>query len=955
MLGKSVYSLSISTALAIFLVCWTSLTAADQPEFSKIAGRVVDAQSGEALIGATVLVENTSIGAATDLDGYYSISKVPFGTYNVIIRSVGYAATTVEQVTVNNAEVVQLNMALSPEALRTDDVVVEARAVKNNEASLLKMRQKSSAISDAISAEELSRSGSGNAADAMTQVTGASVVGGKYVYIRGLGDRYSSAQLNGAELPSADPDKRAFQMDLLPSNMLDNIVVSKSFTPEKPGDFSGGVIDIGTKTYPESFMLKVSASSAYNSLATFNDKFLSTNTGSRDWLGEDDGTRGIPADIQGVDIPSINFAFTNPDSAYLLDKLSKSFDSNMAPITRRAPADQSYSFAVGDQKYFLGKKLGYMASLSYSRKYTFYDNGEIGKYRLSGVDATTLTNDFKLADTRGEDEVLWGGLLTSLYKLNSNNEIGFNYIHTQGGESTARYLSGHFYDGNLPQEAIYETRVLKYVERTLNSFQLNGQHHFKSVFGTTANWSTTYSKNDQNEPDVRFFSDHYTVTASDTSYTIRPSIYTVPERYYRNLDEDNFSADLKFSVPFRQWSGFAGKFSFGTYYAHKTRTYREKIYAYRNQDVNSYDGDSEWFFSDANSGIIDSSGGFYTFGNYIEDASELRANYDGDQKINAVFGMTELPLNYKLRFIGGLRYETTNLDVATQDPNYEAGRLDNKDLLPSLSLIYNLAENMNLRTAFGRTLARPTFRELAPFPSYDIANGFFFIGNPLLKRTLIDNLDLRWEWFTRPGEIIAVSTFYKWLTNPIERVIKNDNGEIQPQNVDHAAVYGAEFEFRRRLDFLSRSLSKMQVGLNFSIIKSKVDISPDEQVYIDIYDPNNDGTRPLQGQSSYLLNLDLTYDRPESRTMANLSFNVFGERLSEVGAQGTPDIYEQPLPMLNLILSQGLIRGVAMKMAVKNLFNGSVEKVHHFKDSDYIYQKYDKGRTISVGLSYNIG
>jgi TonB-dependent receptor len=262
---------------------------------------------------------------------------------------------------------------------------------------------------------------------------------------------------------------------------------------------------------------------------------------------------------------------------------------------------------------------------------------------------------------------------------------------------------------------------------------------------------------------------------------------------------------------------------------------------------------------------------------------------------------------------------------------------------------------MNLRAAYGRTLARPTFRELAPFPSYDIANAFFLIGNPNLKRTLINNADLRWEWFSRPGEIVAASMFYKRLTNPIERVIKNDNGEIQYQNVNHATVYGVEFEFRKHLDFITRKLANMQVGANFSIIKSRVDISQDELDYINIIDPNNDGTRPLQGQSPYLLNVDLTYDNSESKTMANLSFNVFGERLSEVGQQGTPDIYEQPLPMLNIILSQGLIRNVALKMSVKNLLDGSVKKVHHFKDNDYIYQAYDKGRTFSVGLSYNIG
>jgi hypothetical protein len=228
----------------------------------------------------------------------------------------------------------------------------------------------------------------------------------------------------------------------------------------------------------------------------------------------------------------------------------------------------------------LGKRLGYLASLTYSRKYSFYENGEVGRYRLSGNfdQADALTNDFLLKDTQGNDEVLWGELITTSYTLDSDNELGFNFIHTQSGESTARYLTGKFYDGNLPEDAIYETRVLKYIERTLNSVQLKGEHHFANIKGINLIWSGNYSANYQDEPDLRFFSDHYTVAGVDTFYTIRPSLYTVPQRYFRNLKEDSYNFDIKMSVPFKQWSGLISKFDFGGYYSGKNRTFRERIF-----------------------------------------------------------------------------------------------------------------------------------------------------------------------------------------------------------------------------------------------------------------------------------------------------------------------------------------------------------------------------------------
>jgi len=951
--------------IAIFLFGLSSPLSAQSGRNGRISGQLVDAETGESLPGAAVMIKlvDKTVGASSGLDGIYAITGVPDGKYTLEVFLAGYAKTSVEDIEVTNGEATRINLALKSEVYEGQDVIVQARAIENNEAILLKKRQKSIHVSNAISAETMSNLGIGNAADAVSKVVGGNEQGGKYVSMRGLSERYVTSHLNGIELPSADPDKKAFQMDLLPSNLLDNIEVVKSFTPEKPGNFSGGIIDIGTKTFPESFLLGFSASSSYNSQVNHNDNFLTYPGGDRDWLGMDDGSRDISDEVLNGDIPDYTYTLSDPEKAQQLDQYSKAFNSIMSPTIKRAPLNGSYAFSIGNQTSLFGKRFGYMGSLTYSRKYSFYEDGDLAYYVLSGDPATvtSLNNEWKMNDTRGSDEVLWGSLIATSYKLHSNHEIGLNFIHTQSGESTARYINGHFHDGNLDSAAMYETRVLSYVERTLNSLQVNGKHFLPSFARATLEWNTTYTKNSQNEPDTRFFSNHYIVTEEDgvidTNYSITPSMYRTPQRYYRKLDEDNASFDLKLSIPFRQWSGLAGKISLGGLYSEKHRDFLETTYNFKAPTSNyNYEGDPEAFFNDSNMGIVDSAfiGGKwrYTFNLFVIDASDPRANYTGDEQISAFFGMLDIPLSHKLRFIGGLRHETTDLIVAPLDTNYEGGQIDTKDALPSASLIYQLNDNTNIRAAYGRTLARPTFREMAPYPSWDFANEFYFIGNPELKRTLIDNFDLRWEWFLRPGEILAVSGFYKYFENPIERAIKHENGEIQYQNVDEAKVFGAEFELLKHLDFIGNLFKNFMLGANLTIIHSRVNIPENELLIIRLYDPGADDTRPFQGQSPYILNFDLTYNN--SRTMSNLSFSIFGERLYEVSQGGTPDVYEQPRPQLDFVFNQRVIGSVDLKMSMKNILNATTKTLHHFKDNDFVKSEHESGRTFSIGLGYSM-
>ncbi|MBN1782875.1 carboxypeptidase-like regulatory domain-containing protein, partial [bacterium] len=485
----------------ILLLCISTFLNAQNQSRGIITGRVVDESTGDALIGANVLIKETTLGTTTDFEGNYRINRVPFGTYMLRISYMGYDTREITDVRVLTGEPVHFNVALNKQVLQGEVVTVTASAVQSTEAGLLKMRQKATAVSDAISAEAISRTGSGDAAAAMKKVTGASVIDGKYIYVRGLGERYSTTSLNGIELPSADPDKKSFQMDLLPSGLLENIVTLKTFTPDKPGTFSGGLVDVNIKDFPEKFMLQVSTSAAYNDQTTFNDHFILPNSGKNDWLGMDDGSRDIPVALQAdnIEIPRYSSVRTR-EEAYYLDGLSKSFNSFMSPVSADAPLNQSMSIAFGNQFQLLNQNIGFLGSLTWDQSYSFYDNGVVGRWNMpgpidevEGLDSQKLFNDVK-----GSHQANWGSTFKLSYKNASLGHITAQHIRTQSGESTARYLSGYWQD--LPSTATFETRVLSWTERSLNSFQLSGKHR---LWGAHIDWSSSLSENEQVEPDQR--------------------------------------------------------------------------------------------------------------------------------------------------------------------------------------------------------------------------------------------------------------------------------------------------------------------------------------------------------------------------------------------------------------------------------------------------------------------
>ena len=903
--------------LACFL--WPSLAWG---QVGTIAGVLLDGDTGEALMGASAIIEGTSLGNATDIGGAFSFTA-PVGEYTVVFRYIGYNRFVVKNVVVSDRDITRLEATLYPETIQTEEVVVEASLIRGSEASLLRQRSRAVAVSDAISADAISRSGSGDAAAAMTKVTGASVVGGRYVYIRGLGDRYAATTLNGSSLPSADPDRKAFQLDLFPAALLENIVTLKTFTPDKPGDFSGGLIDVATKSFPESFMLQVSASMTYDDKTSGIDNFLTYPGGAADWKGHDDGTRALPGMLEAKepdaylpreqDLRDLRHGVTNKirsARADSLDAFANAFNSIMAPSRQSVPVNYSLSSAIGGIKHVLGRPLGVTGSMSYSRAYSYYDDGVFSKWQLSGGDIAGVDNltsetyfgpDPNLdlitradplearsfANVKGSDEVNWGTSGTIAYQPAGNHEVALTALRTQSGKQEATFLGG-FRAQNT--SATFVTRSLDYEQRALSSFQLRGEHGFRPFF---LEWKGSRSQNTQVEPDLRFFSVQniqVTPTGIDTTFSLGGGNAPPPQRYFRDLGEDNLSGAVDISIPFRQWSGIGAKFKFGGLYEDVQRTFRQRRFEYdEGREVRSseFGGDADAYFSERNFGVLDT----LTIGNivaynaelYVLENSPRRANYDATRNVRAGYAMLELPIARWLKIVGGVRMESTEMITESLDESLQEEQririLDQTDFLPSVNLILALQENMNLRAAATRTLARPTIRELAPFQSFNFVGGDVQEGNPQLDRTLVTNLDVRWEWFARPGEILSASGFYKRLENPIERVLRTvgEGRFISYQNVERGSVFGAELEARKRLDSWTGNpvLRRLAIGGNASLVQSKVDIPEAEMVLIRASYPGAETQRSLEGQSPFQVNLSASYEttnpvrRPASSTMSS--------------------------------------------------------------------------------------
>lgn len=940
--------------LCIFLLC----NIVSFAQKGSISGKLTDGDTGEDLIGASVIIKNTTTGSTTDLDGKFTIPNLDAGSYDLQCSYISYETKIISQVAVKAGEVTIINVILGTSAMGLSEVVIVAKALRSNENAMLNMQKKSIVVMDGVSSEQFTKLADSDAGSAIRRVTGVSVEGGKYVYVRGLGDRYSKTTLNNAEIPGLDPNKNAVQLDIFPANLIDNIAVFKTFSADLPGDFTGGYINITTKDFPEYFTMNASGSLGYNTNATFNKKFLNYKGSATDWLGFDNGFREIPNGLPSV-FPNYSQAITNEQTAIDLSNATKSFGNVMEANTKTPFLNRKLAFSLGNQKKIFGKPFGFIFGLSYQNDNEFYENGETGRYTLADLNASTLNNLIDFKDSQSKKNVLLGGLLNLSYKLSANNKISFNLLRNQSGTDIARKQIGYnTKEFGVDPDHYFTTQTLAYTERALTNFQLKGEHYLEKLAKIKIEWHSAYTISAQNEPDTRFISTDYTVQENDTIYNIAQ--FLKPARYYRTLDENNWDNKINFSIPYNAFNGLESKLKLGASVLLKDRIFKESRYDYpRPQTIIPFDGNITSYLNEQNIGIlgVDPFTGNSLMGIILQDATEIRNSYNADQSVVSFYVSTDLRFTEKLKLNIGARLEHAIINTQSKDKTLVAGKLDNTDLLPGVNLIYELNEKNNFRISYSNTIARPTFRELAPYASFDFVGDNVLVGNPNLKRTLVKNYDARWEMYPKNNELFSVGIFYKDFTNPIEKVIEPQaqNTQFSFKNVAQAKLLGVEMELRKSLEFVA-FLKNFNFGINASAIQSQVDISPEEFAIISAADPTRKSTRTLFAQSPYLINALLGYKNDASGTNINVSFNVFGERLAVVGIGLTPNVYEKPRPTLNTTIAQavGKQKRSKINLNVTNILNPYFNQTYSYRNTDYSFQKNKTGVTISLGFSVSL-
>ncbi|RNL83067.1 TonB-dependent receptor [Sinomicrobium pectinilyticum] len=912
-----------------------------------VTGKIMDGEFNDVLPFANIVVKGTTTGTTSDFDGLYSLD-MEAGTHTLVFSFVGYETKEITGVEVSPDGTVELNVTLNLSSTALDEVVVTTTTRKNTEASVLNLQKNSVSLMDGLSSEGIKKTGASDIASAVKRVPGVSVQDGKYVYVRGLGDRYTKSILNGMDIPGLDPDKNTVQMDIFPTNILENLIVLKSASAELPADFTGGVVNIVTKDFPSSKQMSFSISGGFNPDMHFKDNYLSYEGGGTDFLGFDDGTRKLPISSKtNVPLP--------PSDNGTLEGITRSFDPNMAAQRENSMPNLSLSFSYGNQfDVGNGNKLGLIASVDYKNTTSFYEGFDDGIYqKWTEPDLYELRYDRRRVGDLGINNVLLSGLAGLSYKT-ERSKYRFNILHLQNGENQASLYNQ---DTQVSNSIRVFKNYLEYKQRSVTNLLFSGKHSNEDASFTTE-WSVSPTRANVQDKDARLTTfiinnDGTNSISSDAGY---------PVRLWRDLVETNLVGKVDFTKNFSMFNR-KSLLKFGGLYSYKQRDY--SIYSYdigfRAISTVGFNGDPDAILAPENIWTPETNSGSFIRGNF-----QPANTFDANQNTAALYVSGEFKPFEKLRAVIGLRGEyfthffTGQNNNGTRELNDEKV-LDDFNLFPSANLIYELRDNMNLRGSYSRTIARPSFKEKSLVEISDLLTGMVFIGNLDLAPTEIDNIDLRWELFGEDAQIFAVSGFYKNFKNPIEIVAYDNRAptNITPRNSPSAQVVGVEFEARKHLGFITEGLKNLSLNLNVSLIDSKIDMAPQEYEGRTNFRKEGetiDDTRELQGQSPYLINAGLNYKSEEIGLESGLFYNVQGKTLEVVGSAGlNPDVYTMPFNSLNFNFSKMFGKDQRSKISIKvdNLLDDDRESQYEsFRAENQNFSFRAPGREFSIGYSY---
>ncbi len=944
-----------NTLTLLLIILCVNLVA----QTGKIRGTVIEDATGLPLIGCSVIIEGTTTGGITDFDGNYTITVAP-GTYTIVSSYVSFATQKINDVVVKDGDVTIVTLRMKDQSITGETFELTAKQIINNEAAISTIKRKSVNLVDGISAQTFKKNGDNTAAAALQRVTGVSIPDGKNVYVRGLGDRYSKTILNGITIPGLDPDKNSVQVDIFPSNIIDNIIVYKSFSPDLPGDFTGGMVDIVTKDFPESKMLSTSVNLSYNPSMNLKSDFLSYKSSSSDMWGLGAGDRALPVD------PSKNIPrpLIYPENDVYVENKTKSFSREMSTIEQSSLLNSRFAFSFGNQIEKESATYGYTLALGYRNSYKHYDDYERNYFEKSDRRNENEMNPLDSNNGQlGIQEVLWNGLLSGSVKR-KKSKYTLTAFHAQNGIKTATHLTQTSTDDS-ENVGVLDKSILYYNQKSISNILLASTHHpnKKLEIKTAVSPSLAINK----EPDFRqtFF-----LVKDDSLYKLSLGEGSRVNRTYRSLNEININgkADAKWS--FKQWSGLESFVKGGVNYTYKNRLFDVVQYYFKeanpNDNNNNYSGNPDDLFTNEALFSAQAGKGIYAYGQI--DSSNI---YDANQTIAAAYLMNDLAIDSSLKITYGVRLEKFQMRYTGQkqtitNPNTDRFDntivLDKMDFLPSVSIVYAIIKDFNVRANYSRTLARPSFKEKSAAQIYDAITELTFLGNLALEETNINNYDLRLEKYIGSKDIVSISGFYKDFLNPIELVSYSaaspDN--ITPKNVGKATVIGAEFELRKSLDFISDKIKNISIGGNITYAKSKVEMSIDEYEGRLLFARDGETvekTRPFQGQAPYTVNSFISFSNFEKGIDVNLTYNVQGKNLAFVGISSIPDVYNKPFHSLLFKASKFLDQKKRHQVSftVRNLLASKRQLIYSsYQAQDQVFSSFSENRTFGITYTFSI-
>lgn len=948
-----------------------------------LSGNVLDDANGKSMPGVNISIKSLKLNTSSDSEGKFIFRKVPYGVYDVEFSFIGYDSKIISDVTFSANETPSLNVSLVERKNNLQEVVItRTKAKAESVKSLLLLQKNSVSVSDGISAETIKRTPDKTTSDVIKRISGASIQDNKFVIIRGLNDRYNAAFLNGAPLPSSESDRKAFSFDIFPSNMLDNLLITKTASPDLPGDFAGGVIQINTKSVPDKDFQSISVGSGYNTITTFKEQKTYKGSGT-DWLGFDNGARALPSSIPDTDFFS-SPSTTDADKA----NVAKSFETDWSIKNSTFKPNTNFQYSLGRHFDIKDKVFGIMFSISNSQTNNFNSITRIDYENPKGFPAE-LNSVYN--DKNYSQQVLTAGLANFSLKFNPNHSLTFKNIYSINSTDLVVERYG--------QKEVTDTRFISsnvrwFTSNKIYSGQLNGEHYFATP-KIKLNWTGFFSNIERSIPNLR--RNVYSI-ADPTSAD--PALNTP----VANIASNNGGADYgggmffsensesimggKFDVSkkFKADKNFSCEVKVGGFAQLRDRDFfarqlQYNIYNFGGTFDNSLlELPNSSIFSKANMGTISPGVNGFT----LYDATKYTDKYNATADLYAAYGMFDFNFFETVRLVAGVRAEDYKQTLKARLTEFDYLNQVNKqtDILPSANLIISLDKTQNLRFSFSKTVNRPEFRELAPFGFYDFTNGYFTEGNKDLKIAKIDNFDFRYELYPGKGQIFSFSYFRKNFENPIE--IKNNVNQksITYANATSATNSGVELEFRTLLSSLfdypnAAFLDDLTLFSNLAVIKSKVNI--------DSFNANSFSgrDRALQGQSPYIINAGLQYSNKDAGLTISANANKAGNRIFIAENELYPTIWEKGRTFLDIqvaktfynnkieiklniqnLLAQDLIfyqndyRNISTYSTLETLGNllftgDNLYEDGYNKAEDEINWKVKNGRVFSLSMTYN--